>query len=143
MTTKTSTNWVKGMAFDAEISGHHLTMDADSEWGGQDLGPRPKPLLLAALAGCTGMDVVSILDKMKVGPYTFRMDIEADSTEEHPIVYKEIRLSYIFGGEALPQDKIMKAVKLSFEQYCGVSAMLKKAMPVSIKVFINEKEVQL
>jgi len=143
MTTKTSTNWVKGMAFDAEISGHHLTMDADSEWGGQDLGPRPKPLLLAALAGCTGMDVVSILDKMKVGPYTFRMDIEADSTEEHPIVYKEIRLSYIFGGEALPQDKIMKAVKLSFEQYCGVSAMLKKAMPVNIKVFINEKEVQL
>lgn len=143
MTTKTSTTWLKGMAFDAEVSGHHLTMDADSEWGGQDLGPRPKPLLLAALAGCTGMDVVSILDKMKVGPFTFRMDIEADSTEGHPSVYKEIRLSYLFGGEALPQDKIMKAVKLSFEQYCGVSAMLKKAMPVNIKVFINEKEVQL
>jgi len=143
MTTKTTTNWIKGMAFDAELSGHHVIMDADSEWGGQDLGPRPKPLLLAALAGCTGMDVVSILEKMKLGPFTFRMDIEADSTDEHPKVYKEIRLSYIFGGEALPQDKILKAVKLSFEQYCGVSAMLKKAMPVSIQVFINENEVQL
>lgn len=141
MTTKSSTTWIEGLTFDAELGGHHLMLDVPAEAGGKDLGPGPKSLLLAALAGCTGMDVVSILAKMKVGPYTFRMDVEADSTEEHPIVYKEIRLNYIFKGEAIPRDKILKAVDLSFERYCGVSAMLKKAMPIITKVFINDEEV--
>ena len=140
--TKVTAHWIKNMTFDAEVTGHHLIIDAESKYEGEDLGPRPKALLLAALVGCTGADVVSILKKMKVADYSFQMDIEADSTEDHPQVYKDIRLSYIFKGEELPQEKIMKAVRLSFEQYCGVIAMLKKAAPINYKVFINENEVQ-
>ena len=143
MSTKTSTVWIKDLVFDSFVAGHHLTLDAPPAEGKQSLGPSPKALLLSSLAGCTGMDVVSLLEKMRVGPYTFRMDVEADSTDEHPIVYKEIRLSYFFGGADLPPDKIIKAVSLSSEKYCGVSAMLKQAMPIRIKVFINENEVQL
>lgn len=140
---KVITHWRDGMTFDATVNGHHLLMDADNEWGGQDKGPRPKPLLLAALSGCSGMDVVSILAKMKIPPYTFRMEADADSTEEHPVVYKAIRFSFYFDGEALPEDKIKKAVKLSTEQYCGVNAMLKKTAEVIVKIYINNEEVQI
>lgn len=140
---KVITHWVDGMTFDAEVTGHHLLMDADTEWGGRDQGPRPKALLLAALSGCSGMDVVSILNKMKVPDYKFRMEAEADLTEEHPVVYKTIRFFFYFEGENLPQDKIKKAVHLSTEQYCGVNAMLKKAADVIVKIFINNEEVAL
>ncbi len=116
-------------------------MDVDAESGGKDAGPRPKPLLLAALTGCSGMDVVSILDKMKVGPYQLRIDTEADSTSEHPIVYHTIRLSYYFQGVDLPADKIVKAVTLSTEKYCGVNAMLQRTARVIVGIYINDKEI--
>ncbi len=141
MTTKASMKWVKDMLFDAEISGHHILMDADTQWGGKDQGARPKPLLLAALSGCSGMDVVSILDKMKVPEYTFDVDMEADSTSEHPITYHTIRMNFRFEGETLPKDKFVKAVKLSTERYCGVMAMLKKAANIIVNVYINGEEV--
>lgn len=140
---KVITHWREGMTFDAIVTGHHLLMDADTEWGGQDKGPRPKALLLAALCGCSGMDVVSILAKMKLPDYKFRMEADADSTEEHPIVYKAIRFYFFFEGENLPPDKIIKAVKLSTEQYCGVNAMLKKAAEVIVKIYINNEEVSI
>jgi len=134
-------NWIGKMAFDAEVSGHHIIMDADPEWGGENRGPRPKPLLLAALSGCSGMDVVSILDKMKLSDYRFRVDVEADSTSEHPIVYHTIRMNFHFEGEALPPDKIVKAVTLSTQRYCGVYAMLKQAANIEVKIYINNAEV--
>ncbi|HNX38061.1 MAG TPA: OsmC family protein [Candidatus Cloacimonadota bacterium] len=143
MKTKTTTNWIGGMAFDADILGHHVIMDADPQWGGKDKGPFPKPLLLAALSGCSGMDVVSILDKMKVKDYELKIDVEADKTEEHPVIYKDIVIAFHFTGTDLPPDKLLKAVRLSTEQYCGVNAMLKKAAEVKVQVFINEQEVQL
>ncbi len=131
MPSTISTRWTGGMAFDALVSGHHVLMDADPEWGGEDGGARPKALLLAAISGCSGMDVVSILNKMKLPEYQFQMDLEADSTSEHPVVYHTIRVWYRFQGESLPQEKIVKAVKLSTEKYCGVIAMLRK-LPISI-----------
>lgn len=141
MASSVTTKWTGGMVFDAEINGHHLLLDADPEWGGQDKGPRPKPLLLAALAGCSGLDVVSILSKMQVENYSFEIVTDADSTTEHPIVYHTITAKFMFKGENLPQDKIIKAVTLSTERYCGVNAMLKKAANVIVKIYINESEV--
>ncbi len=143
MTIKTSTKWIGDMAFDADVFGHHVIMDADPQWGGKNKGPFPKPLLLAALSGCSGMDIVSILDKMKIKDYQLKIDVEADRTEEHPVVYKDIVISFFFTGENLPPEKVVKAVKLSTEQYCGVNAMLKKASEVTAKVYINDTEVPL
>lgn len=129
------------MSFDALANGHHIPLDLGSEGGGQDLGPRPKPLLLVALSGCSGMDVVSLMEKMRVGEYKFRVDVEADSTSDHPITYHTIRVGFRFWGENLPPEKALKAVNLSVERYCGVHAMLSKAANIIVKTYINDEEV--
>lgn len=131
-------DWTNGMAFETDINGHKLVMDAAKESSGTNLGPRPKPLMLAALAGCTGMDVVSILAKMRVDVKKFRILVEAQQTEEHPKHYTEIKLIYEFTGKDLPMDKLEKAVSLSEERYCGVNAVYKKAMKVTYEIRVNE-----
>lgn len=141
MSTKVVTKWTGDMVFDAEVNGHHILMDTDEQWGGQDKGARPKPLLLAALAGCSGLDIVSVLSKMQVKDYDFEIVSEAESTSEHPVTYHTIIVKFMFSGNDLPQDKIVKAVTLSTEKYCGVNAMLKKAANVIAKVYINNIEV--
>ncbi|HHT66465.1 MAG: OsmC family protein [Caldicoprobacterales bacterium] len=125
-------------AFQMDLDGHDFITDASIEAGGNDLGPRPKKLLLAGLIGCTGMDVVSILKKMKVEPESIRLEAKAESSKEHPKVYTEIHLTYRFKGKNLPMDKLERAVTLSQERYCGVSAMLKKAAPVTYDIVIEE-----
>ncbi len=142
MASKVVTKWTGGMVFDANVNGHHLLMDADPQFGGKDRGPRPKPLLLAALAGCSGLDIVAVLTKMKVDNYRFEIETDAESTTEHPIIYHTITAKFKFEGDNLPQDKIVKAVTLSTERYCGVNAMLKKAANVIVKIYINEVEVE-
>ncbi len=122
------------MEFEAHVNGHTLTLDAPKEKGGHDNGPRPKPLMLVALAGCTGMDVVSLLKKMRVDIEDLIIRVEADQTEEHPIHYTAMRIIYEFKGKDLPMEKLQKAVSLSEERYCGVSAVYRKAMPVSTEI---------
>lgn len=141
MASAVSTNWVKDSLFDAKLSGHHLLMDLDTKAGGEDKGPRPKPLILAALSGCSGMDVVSILQKMRVIDYKFKIDIAAESTTEHPITYHTINVDFHFEGKDLPQDKVYRAVELSTTTYCGVMAMLRKAAQINVKVYVNGLEV--
>lgn len=131
------TTWKSNMEFDSELNGHHTILDGSAEVGGNDKGPRPKGLLLTALTGCTGMDVVSILKKMKVKDYEFWMEADADQTTEHPKHYSKIYLTYNFKGEDLPIEKIKKAIKLSEESYCGVSFMLKKAAELETKIVVN------
>ena len=126
------------MKFDALVSGHHVIMDALPEVGGENSGPRPKELLLASLAGCTGMDVVSILKKMKVELESFNIEVEADLTEEHPKQYSKMHITYMFKGENLEMEKLKKAVDLSQEKYCGVSAMYRKAMELTYEIKILE-----
>ncbi len=128
--------WQSNMAFEASVNGHNIMMDVDSSSGGQDLGPRPKILLLAGLGGCTGMDVVSILAKMKIVPEKFWMDISAELSEEHPKVYNHIKLTYNFKGDNLEFDKLEKAVHLSKEKYCAVSAMLSKSAEMEVEIKI-------
>jgi putative redox protein len=143
MITKSKLSWSGGMSFVAEVDGHKITLDADPQFGGKDKGPRPKPLLLAALNGCMAMDLVSFMEKMHVGDFDLNMDSEADSTTEHPKTYHTIRVAVRFSGTDLPADKIAKAMNLSLEKYCGVYAMLKKAADIHYSLFINELEVSL
>lgn len=137
MANSTKLKWLGNMAFDTELDGHHFIIDAHSAVGGKDQGPRPKGLLLSALAGCTGMDVVSILTKMKVENYELEIDISADQTEEHPKYYRTIRVHYHFTGKDLPISKIKRAVELSETRYCGVSAMLRQAADLTAQIYIN------
>ncbi len=136
----TKIKWLGKMAFDAELDDHHFTLDANPQVGGQNKGPRPKGLLLSGLAGCTGMDVVSILKKMKIDNFEFEINVEADTTEEYPKVYKTIILNYIFKGENLPIAKVKRAVELSETRYCGASAMLGKAAKMVSKIIVNGEE---
>ena len=136
MSTRVKVNWSGDMSFVADISGFSVQMDASPEVGGQGKGPRPKPLTLAALGGCTGMDVISILEKMRVPVEAFDMQIEAEETEEHPKVYRKIHIIYMFRGKDLPLDKLEKAVNLSQERYCGVSAMLGKSAELTYEIAV-------
>ncbi|MCZ6593754.1 MAG: OsmC family protein [Bacteroidetes bacterium] len=129
MIHKVKTIWKDKMAFDSQIDNHTLRIDTAGPLG-DDTGPSPKKLLLASLAGCTGMDVVSLLNKMRVPFTNLEMDIEADLTDEHPKVYSEIRLTYRIYGHQLNKEKVEKAVDLSKDKYCGVSAMLKNNSPI-------------
>ncbi len=134
---KVNIDWIEEMAFETEINGHKLILDADASVGGKDRGPRPKPLTLVSLGGCTGMDVVSILKKMRVNFESCRVSIEAEQTDEHPKYYHKIHLTYIFKGKDLPMAKLDKAVNLSQDRYCGVSAMLRDSAELTYEIVIE------
>ena len=129
-----TTAWKGNMQFDATVSGHLVMLDAASASGGEDKGARPKELMLAALAGCTGMDVVSILKKMRVEFTGLNIIVDADVTEEHPRHYEKMHVVYEFTGNNLQIDQLKKAVDLSQERYCGVSFVYKKAMEVTYEI---------
>jgi len=135
---KVSVNWSGDMAFEVELNGFKLIIDADEKVGGQNKGPRPKPLTLASLGGCTGMDVISILKKMHVTPDYFNIEVSGELTEEHPKYYHKIHIKYIFKGKDLDQAKIDKAVNLSQERYCGVSELLRKGAELTHEIEIIE-----
>lgn len=133
------TNWLEKMAFKADVMGQEVIMDAGEQAGGENRGPRPKPLMLTALAGCTGMDVVSILKKMKVEVDDFNVIVQGELTEEHPKHYKKMHIIYEFKGKDLPLKKLEKAISLSEEKYCGVSAVYKKAIELTWEIrTVNE-----
>lgn len=131
-------SWLKNMAFKADVNGHELILDAAEQVGGENSGPRPKPLMLTALAGCTGMDVVSILKKMRVELEDFNVIVQGDLTEEHPKQFFKMNVIYEFKGKDLPLEKLKKAVSLSEEKYCGVSALYKKAIEITSEIKIIE-----
>ncbi|HMM11377.1 MAG TPA: OsmC family protein [Bacteroidales bacterium] len=135
-TNKVDVVWTGEMSFEADVNGFKLAMDADEKVGGQNKGPRPKPLTLASLGGCTAMDVISILRKMRVEPDWFNVEVEGDLTEEHPKYYHTIRVTYMFKGENLEMEKLQKAVELSNERYCGVNALLRKGAVIEHKIVV-------
>jgi putative redox protein len=131
-------SWTDNVAFETEMDGHKVIIDAPEAVGGSDLGPRPKKLMLTALAGCTGIDVVMILKKMKIVPEAFNVIVEGELTEEHPVAYNKIKIIYQFKGKGLPMDKLEKAVTLSETKYCGVSAVYRQAMEMETEIRIVE-----
>ena len=128
--------WMQNMAFEADLGGHKLIIDAGPQVGGQNLGPTPKPLLLASLGGCTAMDVISIAKKMKQEIESFEVEVEGDITEEHPKKYEAIKLIYKFKGKDLDVAKLEKAINLSQDRYCGVNATLQPTVKISYEIVI-------
>lgn len=114
-----------GMAFKASINGHHVVTDTTVDDGGTNTGPSPKRLMLASLAGCTGIDIVSILNKSKTTFSDLSIDVSASVTDHHPKIYKEVKITYKIKMAEADKPKMERAVKLSEEKYCGVSAMFR------------------
>ncbi len=129
--------WNNGMSFTGKLDGFDLIIDADEKVGGKNLGPRPKGLTLISLAGCTGMDVISILKKMRVEVESFEVSTEAQLTEEHPKKFAAIKIIYDIKGRDLAAEKVKKAVALSEDRYCGVSASLKPGTEITHEIFVN------
>ncbi len=127
----------KDLSFDVELDGHHFNVDADAEFGGQDRGPKPKKLLLSALAGCTGMDVASILQKMRMPFDEFWLEVDGDLNDAKPSVYTSFKIRYCFRGQELDRAKIEKAVTLSQENYCGVSFMFRSFATIETEIVLN------
>lgn len=136
MTSTTSVRWDSGLAFQVEQDGHRFMLDAGPESGGRDLGPRPKALLLSGLGACTAIDVVSILEKMRVKIDGLEVQVSAEVRDEHPRIYTGIHVRYIFKGHDLPMDKLERAVQLSEDTYCGVAAMLRPTVPITSEIVI-------
>lgn len=127
MLRKVTTHWKGNMLFESDSpNGKTVLMDTSTEHGGHDAGHSPKALMLASLAGCSGLDVVSILDKMKVKISDFRIDTVGELTNEHPKYFHTVTVDYHFYGNDLKEKKIKKAVDLSIEKYCGVMEMFRK-----------------
>lgn len=136
-------SWTGGMAFNARTdSEHNIVMDARPDVGGANLGPRPTELLLAALGGCTGMDVVSILRKMRIEFDRFEMAIEAHEAPEHPKSFTTFTMVYRLWGSEVPGDKFRHAVDLSQEKYCSVSGLFKKGAEVSYRLELNGEPLE-
>jgi putative redox protein len=131
--------WVGNMAFEAAVGNHTILLDAKHDVGGNDSGPRPKALTMVSLAGCTGMDVISILKKMKVDVKEFNVGVEAELTEEHPKHFTAMHVVYEFVGDHLQEDKLRRAIELSQDKYCGVSASLRKAMNLTWEIRIIQQ----
>ena len=129
---KTSTKWKHKQVFSSSQDSNTITSDGDRKEG-----MSPKALLLAGLAGCSGIDVVDILEKKKVKFSHFTIHVEADQTEEHPKVFKDILVTYKMKTDAENEIKVRKAIELSLDKYCGVSAMLKKNSPVNYELVIE------
>lgn len=122
---------LQGITFVGKTSSNFwIPMDGPEDFGGSNAGIRPKEMLLLSLAGCTGSDVAAILQKKRVKLDGFEMNVEADQTEEHPKVYSTIRLEYVFYGKNIKESDVERAIELSQTKYCGVTAMLEKAVNI-------------
>ena len=126
------------LAFEAEVDGHKIYMDTSVEHGGKHTGPRPKPLMMVALAGCTGMDVAALLNKMREEIDEFTVEVEGDITEDHPKRFKGMKIIYRVKGKNVKRRNVEKAVHLSNTKYCGVFANYSKAFPITHEIIFEE-----
>jgi len=131
------TQWMGKMQFNALVNGHTIIMDAPERVGGEDNGSIPKPFVLTALSGCTGMDIVSILRKSNKEVTDFSIKVIGELSKQVHIEYVAMHVVYEFNGEASHREDALEAVNLSQEKYCGVSHMLKKALPITWEVIYN------
>ncbi|SRR5690554_1093379 len=126
--------WDDKFAFTGQTpSGHEIKMDAAEEIGGENSGARPTELLLNAVAGCTGIDIISILKKMRLELEGFHMDISGERAEDHPRKFTKIHIHYALEGD-LPEDKVARAIQLSVDKYCSVSHSLSAEVTVSYSI---------
>lgn len=131
--------WMGKMQFNALVNGHTVIMDAPERAGGEDHGPIPKPFILSALSGCTGMDVIAFLRKWNKSVQDMNIKVTGEISKQAPIEYIAIHIEYEFKGDEENSESALRAVQDSQEKYCGVSHMLKKIMPVTWDVFYNSR----
>lgn len=131
-TKKAYVKQIKGVTFLGKTdSNHWVPMDGPENFGGSDAGTRPKELILLALAGCSGSDVAVILQKKKINLEGFEMNISAEVQETHPQVFTKINIEYLFYGDNIPKEAVERAIDLSMNTYCSVTAMLKKTVEIT------------
>ncbi|MCT4775816.1 MULTISPECIES: OsmC family protein [Exiguobacterium] len=127
-------NWKQGMAFQTTTpSGHDVTLDAGEDVGGLNTGPRPTEMLLQATAACTGIDIVSILHKMRLPLERFEMKIDGVRATEHPKKFTAIHILYVLDGD-MPEERVRHAIELSVDRYCSVSHSLNATMTYSYQL---------
>ncbi len=140
-TNHITTKWKGNMAFESNNpSGLNLTIDAGPDDGGEGQGMRPKALMLSSLAGCSGLDVASLMKKMKLEVDEFTIETIANLTDEHPKYYDAVTIEYHFYGNNLKEGKLQRAVDLSVEKYCGVMEMFRRFAELEIKTIFHHKD---
>ena len=139
MTNKIEVSWKGKMSFESVAPEGSVLIDAAPENGGEGKGLRPKAMMLTALAGCTAMDIASLLKKMRAEVADFKIEVEANLTDENPKIYDKVKVIYRFFGSDFKKDKIEKAVAMSAEQYCGVMEMFRKFSEVTIEIIYVEQ----
>lgn len=133
-----TTTWVKNNEFESNNpSEHKLTMFNNADDNGSLVGFAPKALMLSSLAGCSGLDVVALLKKMRAEVSDFKIIVTAELTEEHPKFYNEVKVDYHFTADDLQPEKIQKAVNLSVTKYCGVMEMFRQFATVKTEIFLH------
>jgi putative redox protein len=137
MNSEIFVDWKENLHFVANVDGFSIELDSLEENGSKGKGPRPKPLILTALAGCTAMDVISILKKMRLNVKDFKVRAQGRTAPEHPKKYENMTLVYELKGENLPLDQVKKAIILSQERYCGVYATLINSVSIDTEIIIN------
>ena len=135
------TQWMGKMQFNSLVNGHTIIMDAPEKVGGEDSGPIPKPFILTALSGCTGMDIVAILRKAQKEVKDLTIKVTGELSKQLPIEYVAMHVIYNFTGDESCKDAALEAVTVSQEKYCGVSHMLRKALPVTWEVNYNTLQI--
>jgi len=123
-----------GMNFTADINGHKIEIDTDEAHGGKNLGTRPKAMMLASLAGCTGLDIVGILNKMRVNFSDYSIKVDGHLTEGDAAIYDEVTVIHTIKVDKVCEPQVKKAVSLSQEKYCGVTKMFEAFAKVSYKI---------
>ena len=121
-------------------SNHWVPLDSVKTFGGSEAGTKPMEMVLIALGGCTAMDVLSILRKMREDIRDFNIELTAERAEGHPSVFTKIHLHYIIVGKDIKPDNVDKAIDLSMNKYCSITAMLKKSVEVTWDFEIKEEE---
>ncbi|MBO8137564.1 MAG: OsmC family protein [Desulfotomaculum sp.] len=140
---KISVEWEGKLKFTAtDESGHSITMDAPVQAGGDNTAPSPLTLVLMALAGCSSVDIVTILDKMKVNIDEFNIDVEGQRADQHPKIFTHIDVVFKFKGSDIPRDKVERAIGLSVGKYCSVAHMINKASNINYYYEINGTRYQ-
>jgi putative redox protein len=133
-------NWNGNMSFSSLApSGHAIAMDAAAEIGGTNSGARPTELLLNAVAGCTGIDIISILHKMRLQPTAFHIEVEGKRADDHPKRFTKINIHYVLEGD-LPEAKVIRAIQLSKDKYCSVAHSLNSEITASYAINNNPPE---
>ena len=136
---KVTTTWKNKMLLESDNPlGKNLLMESGPDFGGSNQGLSPKALMLSSLGGCTGLDLLSLLKKMRVEIEDFKVIVNGELTEEHPKYYDKVSIDYYFTGTDLNEEKIKKAVSLSEERYCGVIKMFRAFAEVTIAIHFNE-----